>query len=545
MAPHDVYNQSPPFERINLFTSDRALVEGIAREAPGADEDEMHALGALAGHPETIQLGFDANEHPPELHTHDAYGNRIDEVRFHPAWHVLMHHATAHGLHASPWVDTAPYAHAHRAAKFYLWSQVEAGHGCPISMTYAAIPALRHEASLTREWEPKFAARAYDPRLLPIAQKKSAICGMGLTEKQGGSDVRANQTQALPASAARGSGTEYVLDGHKWFCSAPMSDAFLMLARTDGGLGCFFVPRVLPDGTRNPFVIQRLKDKLGNRSNASGEIELDGTHGWMVGEDGRGVQTIVEMINQTRLDCMIGSASGVRHALAQAIHHATYRETFGSKLIDHPAMRNVLADLAIESEAATALFLRIARASDESPNSAHAAALKRIGTAVGKYFLCKRAPTLVAEALECLGGNGYVEASIMPRLYREAPVNSLWEGSGSINALDVLRIARKQPEAIDAFRQELVPALSDPRIAAAARDLERDLLDRAALEVRVRSIVERMALLWQASLLMQHAPAAVSDAFIASRIVPQSCQGIGTLDASTDFTAIIDRAAPH
>ncbi len=545
MATHVVANQPPPFEHINLFSSDRALVEGVARETRGADVEELRALGALAGHPETIQLGFDANTYAPELHTHDRFGNRIDEVRFHPAWHVLLHHATTHGLHAAPWNDPKPYAHIRRAAKFFVWSQVEAGHGCPVSMTYAAIPALRSEPSIAQLWEPRFCAPSYDPRLLPIAQKTSALCGMGMTEKQGGSDVRANQTRALAAGAARGPGAEYVLTGHKWFCSAPMSDAFLMLAQTDAGLGCFFVPRVLPDETRNPFAIVRLKDKLGNRSNASGEIELEGTHAWMIGEDGRGVRTIVEMVNQTRLDCIIGSASGIRHALAQVIHHATYRETFGAKLIDHPLMRNVLADLALESEAATVLFLRIARSVDESATDRGAAALKRIGTAIGKYFVCKRAPMLVAEALESLGGNGYVEESILPRLYREAPVNSTWEGSGNINALDVLRIVRKQPEALEAFREELAPAMSDARFAPAAKALELLLRDGPSLELHARSIVERMALLWQGALLLAHAPAAVSDAFIASRLNSDAGRTLGTLRSSTSFAAIVERAAPR
>ena len=545
MATHPVLNQPPPLDSYNLFATDRALASGIEREAPDTNTAELHALGALAGHPETIQLGVDANAYAPTLETHDRFGHRIDEVRFHPAWHVLLHHATTFGLHASPWYDAAPYAHVRRAAKFYLWSQVGAGHGCPISMTYAAIPAIRHEPSIAQAWGNALGERSYDPRLLPIAQKRSALCGMGMTEKQGGSDVRANLTRAVPAGPARGSGAEYVLVGHKWFCSAPMSDAFLMLAQTDAGLGCFLVPRVLPDATRNPFAIVRLKDKLGNRSNASSEVELDGTHGWMIGQDGRGIQTIVEMVNHTRLDCIIGSAGGIRQALAQAIHHTSYRETFGSKLIDHPLMRNVLADLALESEAATTLFLRIARAIDEAPNDPAAVALKRIGTALGKYFVCKRAPMVVGEALETLGGNGYVETSIMPRLYREAPLNSIWEGSGNINALDVLRIARKQPEAIEAFRNELAPALGNTVFAAAARTLDREFCDAAALEVRARAIVEQMALLWQAALLIQHAPSAVSDAFVASRLSAAGHRTLGTLEASTNFATIIERAAPR
>lgn len=539
--PNDaVANQPPPLQDYNVFLSDRALREGVERETRGLDRSELEELGELAGKPDIIQLGFDANENPPQLHTHDRYGNRIDEVRFHPSWHVLMATAAARGLHAAPWLDQMPHAHVRRAAKFFVWSQVEGGHGCPISMTYAAVPALRHNEALADEWVPKLAARTYDPRLIPIAEKNSAICGMGMTEKQGGSDVRANQTRATRTPV---DGT-YVLSGHKWFCSAPMSDAFLVLAQADGGLSCFFVPRVLPDGSRNPFAIQRLKDKLGNRSNASSEVEFHGTLAWLVGEEGRGVNTIVEMVNQTRLDCIIGSAALLRQALAQAIHHATYRHTFGKRLIDHVLMQNVLADLALESEAATVLMLRLARAVDDASKNPHAAALKRIGTAVGKYYVCKRAPMATAEALECLGGNGYVEESIMPRLYREAPLNSIWEGSGNINALDVLRIVQKQPEAIEALRIEITPALEDRRVADALARLETDLKDRESMEWRARSLVERMALLWQAALLLQHAPNYVSDGFIASRLSGESRQTLGTLPIKTALKGIVQRAAP-
>lgn len=539
MGSRAIINQPPPFEGVDLFSTDRALCEGLAREAPGAARDEVAALGKLAGEAHSIALGFAANASPPELQTHDRYGNRIDEVRYHPAYHELMTIASREGLHAAPWLDEGPSPHTRRAAKFYLWSQVESGHGCPISMTYAAVPALRANAALAREWVPKFAARAYDPILRPIAQKESATCGMGMTEKQGGSDVRANETRAVR------SGDAYLLYGHKWFCSAPMCDAFLVLAQADEGLSCFFVPRVLPDGSRNVFALQRLKDKLGNRSNASSEVEFEGTHAWLVGEAGRGVQTIVEMVNHTRLDCIIGSAGLIRAALVQAIHHAAYRKTFGTALIDHTLMQNVLADLALESEAATALFLRVARTSDDTARDPNATALKRIGTAIGKYYVCKRAPIAIAEALECLGGNGYVEESVMPRLYREAPVNSIWEGSGSIIALDVLRIIRKSPEAIDALRAEIAPALGDSRIAEAALDLEMQLKDHHQLDTRARTIVERMAVLWQAALLVQHAPNAIADAFIASRVVGRWGRTLGTLPAELPLRTILDRAAPN
>jgi putative acyl-CoA dehydrogenase len=533
-------NQPPPLEGYNVFASDRALREGIERLAPGIALEELRDIGDLAGHPDVIQLGFDANEHPPELHTHDRYGNRIDEVRFHPAYHVLMATAAGRGLHAAPWTDEQPHAHVRRAAKFFVWSQVEAGHGCPISMTYAAVPALRHNEAIAREWVPRLAARAYDPRLLPPEEKPSALCGMAMTEKQGGSDVRANLTRA----ARTGEVGAYVLEGHKWFCSAPMSDAFLVLAQTDGGLSCFFLPRVLPDGTRNPFAIQRLKNKLGNRSNASGEIEFAGkSYAWLLGEEGRGVQTIVEMVNQTRLDCIIGSAALIRQALAQAIHHATYRHTFGRPLVNHALMQNVLADLALESEAATVFFLRLASTVDNA-DDAQASALKRIGTAVGKYYVCKRAPGIAGEALECLGGNGYVEESILPRLYREAPVNSVWEGSGNINALDVLRVLQKHPETLEALRAELAPAVQDARIVASFQELERDL-GESELEWRARAIVERMALLWQGSLLLQHAPNYVSDAFIASRIAGEWGHTMGTLPIKTGLRGIVERAAPQ
>lgn len=544
MATHEVTNQPPPLEGGSLLSGDRALIDALAVYAPGAPMGELEGIGELAATPEAIALGFEANANPPVLHTHDAYGNRIDEVRFHPSWHRLLEHATSFGLHATPWRDGAPFAHVRRAAKFYMWSQVESGHGCPISMTYAAVATLRAQQELADVWEPRLAERAYEPQLLPIDRKRAALCGMGLTEKQGGSDVRANTTQAVPLSR-RGPGESYVLTGHKWFCSAPMSDAFLMLAQAPGGLSCFLVPRVLDDGARNPFAIMRLKDKLGNRSNASSEIELDGTHGRLIGEEGRGVRTIVEMVNHTRLDCMLGSAALVRQALAQAIHHAEYRRTFGELLIDHPLMRNVLADIALEAEAATWLFVRIARAIDDAAHDERAAALRRIGTAIGKYWICKRAEVLVGEAMECLGGNGYVEDSILPRLYREAPVNSIWEGAGSINALDVLRILRKQPEAVDALRAEIAPALEEPRIAAAARALEAALRDDTTLELQARVVMERAALLWQAALLLRRAPSAVADAFVASRLNGEGGRTPGTLPAGCDFAAILERAAPR
>ncbi len=543
MPTHLVENQPPPLENYDVFSTDAALVEALAREAPSAPTQELVSLGELAGSAETIALGFDANEHPPELRTHDRFGNRIDEVRFHPAWHALMRYGTRAGLAGAPWQDRAPNSHVRRAAKFYVWGQVESGHGCPISMTYAAVPVVRAQPELATLWLAPLASSEYDPRLVPIAEKSAALCGMGMTEKQGGSDVRANQTRAVPA-ARSGPGCEYLLTGHKWFCSAPMSDAFLVLAQAAHGISCFLVPRVLADGERNPFAIVRLKNKLGNRSNASAEVEFDATHGWLIGEEGEGVARIVEMINYTRMDCAIGSAALIRAALVQAIHHAAHRRTFGTLLIEHPLMQNVLADLALESEAATVLCMRVARAIDDSQHDANAAALRRVGTALAKYYICKRAPAAAGEALEALGGNGYVEESIMPRLYREAPLNSIWEGSGNINALDVLRILRKQPESLEAWCGEIAPALGEPRVARAMQRLRSDLSDSQLSEARGREVSERMALLWQAALLMQHAPLTVADAFLASRIDGVWGRTFGTLPPGTPLRAIVERAAP-
>jgi putative acyl-CoA dehydrogenase len=544
MPTHAVVNQPPPLENYNLFESDRALVDALAREAPGLPTSELASLGELGGSAATIALGFEANEHPPELRTHDRFGNRIDEVVFHPAWHRLLHHSTQAGLAGAPWRDRAPAAHLRRAAKFYVWGQVESGHGCPISMTYAAVPVVAAEPELGAVWTQPLTAREYDPRLIPVAQKPSALCGMGMTEKQGGSDVRANETRAV-AAGAPGSGREYLLTGHKWFCSAPMNDAFLVLAQTAKGLSCFLVPRVLGDGTRNAFAIVRLKNKLGNRSNASAEVEFDGTHGWLIGEEGEGLGRIVEMVNFTRMDCALGSAALIRAALVAAIHHASHRRAFGALLIDQPLMQNVLADLALESEAAMVLCLRVARSIDESADNRHAATLRRLGTALAKYYVCKRAPVTVGEALECLGGNGYVEESILPRLYREAPLNSIWEGSGNINALDVLRILRRQPESLAAWREEIAPALREPRIAAEAERLARDLRDPNMTEARGREVSERMALLWQAALLVAHAPSFVAGAFVSSRIGGESGRTLGTLGSGIDFRPIVERAAPQ
>ena len=542
---HAVLNQPPPLEGYDLFEADAALAEGVAGQGAGWARAELHAVGRAAGSPECIAWGFEANAHTPELRAFDRFGNRLDEVDFHPAWHRLLDFAVAHGLHGSPWAEDRTGAHVARAASFYLWSQVEAGHGCPVSMTYASVPTLRCQPELAATWEPLVVSRHYEPGLRPAAEKAGVLVGMAMTERQGGSDVRANITTAERAEGGGGPGTAYVLTGHKWFCSAPMCDAFLVLAQAPGGLSCFLMPRVLPDGARNAMHIARLKDKLGNRSNASSEIELEGALAWMVGEEGRGVRTIVEMVNCTRLDCITGSAALMRQALAQAVHHAAHRSAFGRPLVDQPLMANVLADLALESEAATTLMLRLAGAADRAAGDDQEARLRRIGTAVGKYWVCKRTPPMVAEALECLGGNGYVEESVMPRLLREAPVNSIWEGSGNVNALDVLRAAAKEPAVLEAFFTEVGEAAgAEPRLDDHVARLRKELASDSDLERNARRVVEGMALALQGSLLVRSAPAEVADAFCASRLAGDGGHGYGTLPSGVDCAALVDRARP-
>jgi putative acyl-CoA dehydrogenase len=445
------------------------------------------------------------------------------------------------GLHASPWTAPGPGAHVARAAAFSVWSQVEGGHGCPVSMTHAAVPALRVDGALAAEWVPRLTSTAYDPGLRPPQEKAGCLAGMGMTEKQGGSDVRTNTTRAVPQP----DGT-YRLTGHKWFTSAPMCDVFLVLAQAPGGLSCFAVPRVLPDGTRNTFRITRLKDKLGNRSNASSEPEFDQTVAWRLGDEGRGVRTIIEMVMMTRLDCVIGTTSLMRAAVAQATHHARHRQAFGGYLADKPLMRNVLADLAVESEAATALMARLAAATDAAfAGDAAEAAFRRLALAVGKYWVCKRGPAVAAEALECLGGNGYVEDFPMARLYREAPLNSIWEGSGNVNALDVLRALAREPQALEAFLGELDAAVgADARLDTAVAALRADLGDLGDVETGARRLVERMALALQGSLLVRYAPAEVADAFCASRLGGDWGHAFGTLPAAVDTRAIVERATP-
>ena len=540
MATHGVNNQPPPLVGYNLFDADPALRESLEREGGSWAQDAVHELGRLAGTEEAIAWGFQANANPPQLHTHDRFGNRIDEVEFHPAWHRLMEVAIGNGLHALPWRDPRPGAHAARAAAFYVWSQVEGGHGCPVSMTYAAIPALRNQPNVAERWEPLMTTLDYDPGLRPPAGKRGVLLGMAMTEKQGGSDVRANTTRAVPA----GVDGEYLLTGHKWFCSAPMCDAFLVLAQAPGGLSCFLLPRVLDDGTRNQFYIQRLKDKLGNRSNASAEIELHGAWAVMVGEEGRGVRTIIDMVNITRLDCVIGSASLMRQAVAQATHHTAHRSAFGRLLSEQPLMVNVLADLAVESEATTVLMMRLAGAVDRATEPREAA-FKRLALAVAKYWTTKRSIAVVAEALECHGGNGYVEESIMPRLYREAPLNSIWEGSGNVNALDVLRAMKREPQSVLAYLDELDEVRGmDPRLDDAVRNLKKLLSDGDDAEARARTVVELMAVALQAALLVRYGDPYVADAFCASRLDSGGGRSFGTLQPSSHLPGIVERHRP-
>ncbi len=537
---HDVTNQAPPLVGYDV-AQDAALLAGLDREGAGWHVDDLHRIGRLAGSAEAQQWGEEANRFEPELRTHDRFGHRIDEVDFHPSWHKLLDVAVSEGLAGAPWADPRPGAHVARAASFYSWSQAEGGHGCPGSMTYAVVPALRANAELAAAYEPLLTSRVYEPGLRAPLSKHGLLAGMGMTEKQGGSDVRANTTTAT----ANGDGT-WSLRGHKWFTSAPMCDVFLVLAQAPQGLSCFLMPRVLPDGTRNTFRIQRLKDKLGNRSNASSEPEFDGTVAWLVGEEGRGVRTIIEMVSMTRLDCVIGSASLMRQALVQAAHHAAHRSAFGGLLIEKPLMRNVIADLSVESEAATTLMMRLAGAIDRAQaGDAQEQAFKRLAVAVGKYWVTKRGPNVAAEALECLGGNGYVEESGMPRLYREAPLNSVWEGSGNVNALDVLRALGKEPASVEAFFAEVALADGlDPRLDDAVTGLRAGLSDVDEIETRARRLVERMALVLQGSLLLRHAPAPVAEAFCASRLAGDWGHAFGTLPRGLDLAPLVERALP-
>src|SRR4051812_36416002 len=536
MAPtHEVLNQVPPLTGYSALETDAPLVEGLRRIGNDRVFASLQALGRRGGDLDVQRWATEANAYPPVLRTHDRYGHRIDEVDYHPSWHRLMELSVGEGLHATPWTSSDPHAHLRRAAGFCLTSQAEAGHGCPISMTYAVRPALRHSDELSARFEPGLGSTTYDFGLRDPAIKSGLIAGMAMTEKQGGSDVRANTTRAVP-----GSDGTWRLTGHKWFCSAPMSDLFLVLAQVDGvGLSCFLVPRVLPGGDRNPFALQRLKDKLGDRSNASSEVEFAGTTGWLVGEPGRGVPAIIEMVATTRLDCVLGSAATMRAALTQAIHHADHRRAFGALLAEQPLMQNVLADLAVESEAATALAIRLAAALD-----AGEADFLRLAGAAAKFWVCKRTAATVAEALEVLGGNGYVEDSGLPRLYRQAPLNSIWEGSGNVIALDVLRAMGRHSDSLAAVTAEIELARgNDPRFDEAVKRLSAELGDADQLPMRARRIAGLLALCLQGSLLLRSAPPAIADVFCAPRLGGDWGAVLGTLPAGTATRTIVARAA--
>ena len=540
---HEVINVARELPDHNLYGTDVALREAVAREGATWAGAELEVFGAGIGSADYMALGALANRFVPELETHDRFGNRADLVTFHPAYHALMTTAIEHGLHCSPWAGPKPGAHVARAAKFYMHAEVEAGHGCPISMTFAVVPALRLQPNVAAAWEPRITSRTYDPRNVPADAKSGITVGMAMTEKQGGSDVRSNTTRAHPVGRG-GSGEPYELVGHKFFVSAPMCDAFLMLAQAPGGLSCFLVPRWRPDGSRNPLHVIRLKRKMGNASNATAETELRGALGWMIGDEGRGVRTIIEMVAMTRFDCMIGSSAGQRMALAHAVHHCRLRAAFGAALVDQPLMQNVLADLAIEQEAALALTMRMARAMD-ARHDPHEDLVVRLVVPVGKYWICKRTPAHAFEAMECIGGSGVMEDGPMPRLFRESPVNAIWEGSGNVQCLDVLRAMQKTPATIDAFFTELAKARGgDAVLDAFVAALADELRDPRDAEYRARRVVDRMALAMQASLLVQHAPHAVADAFCRSRLAPAGHHNFGTLPPGIDCKAIIDRACP-
>ncbi|MDR9466851.1 isovaleryl-CoA dehydrogenase [Marinospirillum sp.] len=540
---HKVENQPPLLVNYNSFLQDAALQEGLKREGADWAKADLTRYGKITGSEEMIQLGFEANEHPPQLETHDRRGERVDRVRFHPAYHQLMNQAIQEGLQASPWSHPRPGAHVARAAKYYLHAQVEAAHGCPITMSFAALPTLLKQKDVTQPWIEKLFSHQYDPDNRPFEQKTGITLGMAMTEKQGGSDVRSNTTRAYPLGQ-EGAGQAYELVGHKYFVSAPMSDGFLVLAQAPGGLSCFLLPRWRPDGSKNPLQIQQLKNKMGNVANASSETELRGALAWMLGEEGKGVRNIIEMVSMTRYDCMIGSSAGMRQATLQALHHAAHRQAFGNLLNRQPLMQNLLADLALESEAALAFTLRLSRALDQTDNKEEQALL-RLARAIGKYWICKRTPNHAYEAMEVIGGSGVMENHIMPRLFRESPVNSIWEGSGNIQCLDVLRAVHKEPACLDIYMQEVLQAQGqNKQLDYFVKQLQQDLQDTEQLEYRARNLVDRLALAMQASLLIRSSPGYLADAFCASRLTASGGLNYGNLPKGVDCRAIIDRATP-
>ncbi|MCY4239880.1 MAG: acyl-CoA dehydrogenase family protein [Rhodospirillaceae bacterium] len=550
LPTHEVVNMPPLIGDQDLWANDSALQTAVAREGAGWASDHLSAFGCEVGVDETFRKADQANRHAPELRAFDQHGRRINQIEYHPAYHDLMDMAVRNGVPNLAWNarEKGHHTGGHVAnmALVYLFSQAESGVLCPMSMSYSVIPALRNNPGAGDGWIPRLLSTNYDARDIPVEEKRGALIGMFMTEKQGGSDVRANSTQARAAGKESGEGAEYLLTGHKFFCSAPMSDAFLTLAYTENGLSCFLMPRWNPDGTRNNLFIQRLKDKLGNRSNASSEIELLNAWGLMIGPEGRGVRTIMDMVTGNRLYCAVNSAALMRQALVQAIHHARHRFAFQKRLIQQPLMRNVLADLAIESEAAMMLALRSARAMDEAGETQEKAALARIGTAIGKYWNCKRAPMVTAEALECLGGLGYIEESLMPRLYREAPLNSIWEGSGNVICLDVLRAMQRESATTSALLAELEAARGLHALFDAGLDeFKAEIEDQDSLEMRARRVTERMAILWQAALLLRHARTEAAEAFCRSRLGGRWMGSFGMLPPSVDFDAILDRAVAH
>jgi len=550
LSTHEVFNQPPPFAGTNLFEIDAALQAAVKRTVGATPDATFREFGAKAGSVEMAEAARLANENPPRLRLFNGVGHRVDRVEFHPAYHQLMATSCKAGLHSSVvWShlkdgsDPASDRHAARAGLFYMSTQMEAGHCCPITMTNAVVPALLNQQNVAKDWLPGVLARDYDPSFKPAPQKCALTFGMGMTEKQGGTDVRHNTTKADPAGNG-GPGAEHYLTGHKWFMSAPMCDAFLVLAQAPGGLSCFLMPRFLPDGSQNPIAIQRLKEKLGNRSNASSEVEFRGTSGWMVGAEGRGIQTIIEMVTYTRLDCAVSSAGLMRQALSNAIHHTRHRTVFQKKLIDQPLMRRVLADMTLDHEAAVALVFRLAEAFDRMADDEAEAAYARIMTPATKYWVCKVLPGFAYEAMECLGGNGYVEEAPMARLYREAPINAIWEGSGNVMCLDVARAASKEPEALARLIADMAEAaVGEPRLKQAVDGLKDDLLGKRFAEGDLRALTERLVMAMAGTLLLRDAPAAVSDAFLASRLEGGLRRTYGQLQGA-DEAAILERAMP-
>ena len=540
---HQVENQPHPLENYNSYLSDVALQDAVQREGGTQFAAELSAFGQLTGSASVIEWGFQANQNKPTFRTHDRYGRRVDEVDFHPAYHKLMETAIVNGIHALPWTETRKGKNLYRAALFYMQSQVEAGHGCPITMTFAAIPTIRKQESIAKQWEPLITSRIYDSRNIPAHEKNGVTIGMAMTEKQGGSDVRANTTRAFPVGH-RGSGEVYELVGHKYFVSAPMCDAFLVLAQAEGGISCFLVPRWRPDGTKNPIQIQQLKNKMGNVSNASSETELRGAMGWLIGDEGRGIANILEMVALTRFDCMIGSSAGMRQAMVQILHHCQHRKAFGKTLIDQPLMQNVLADLSLESEAAVALTMRMARAMD-NPDDEQEQLLLRIGTAIGKYWICKRTPGHAYEAMECIGGSAVMEDSIMPRLYREAPVNAIWEGSGNVQCLDMLRAMSRNPGSLEALFAEVDEAKGlNKHFDSFVNKTKNAFSDLSEIEYQGRVLVEHLALSLQGSILLRTENEQLGEAFCASRMQSGSHQMYGTLPKDIDCSALLQRAQP-